>query len=74
MVVCARRGASHQARHRAGVVYGLAPRVTSVRVLPRRVGRASRFKHHARFSFGPNESVIDTAVARLAALLERSRA
>ena len=31
----------------------------------RRVGRASRFKHHARFSFGPSESVIDTAVARL---------
>ena len=31
----------------------------------RRVGRASRFKHHARFSFGPAESVIDTAVTRL---------
>lgn len=31
----------------------------------RRVGRASRFRHHARFSFGPAESVIDTAVSRL---------
>jgi len=31
----------------------------------RRVGRASRFKNHARFSFGPAESVIDTAVSRL---------
>ncbi len=40
----------------------------------RRVGRASRFKHHARFSFGPNEGVIDTAIARLTALVERSRA
>lgn len=35
----------------------------------RRVGRASRFKHHARFSFGPAESVIDTAVARLKKLV-----
>jgi aspartate/methionine/tyrosine aminotransferase len=39
----------------------------------RRVGRASRFKHHARFSFGPSENVIETALARLAALVERSR-
>ena len=39
----------------------------------RRVGRASRFKHHARFSFGPSESVIDTAIERLAKLVEHAR-
>jgi aspartate/methionine/tyrosine aminotransferase len=32
----------------------------------RRVGRASRFNQHVRFSFGPSESVIETAIARLA--------
>jgi aspartate/methionine/tyrosine aminotransferase len=31
----------------------------------RRVGRASRFVHHARFSFGPAESVLTTALERL---------
>jgi hypothetical protein len=31
----------------------------------RRVGRASRFKHHVRFSFGPAEAAIDTALSRL---------
>ncbi|MGC4094382.1 MAG: pyridoxal phosphate-dependent aminotransferase [Polyangiaceae bacterium] len=39
----------------------------------RRVGRASRFKNHARFSFGPAESVIDTAVARLKKLVSEAR-
>ncbi|MFZ5897208.1 MAG: pyridoxal phosphate-dependent aminotransferase [Myxococcota bacterium] len=39
----------------------------------RRVGRASRFKHHARFSFGPAESVIDTAVARLKKLVSDAK-
>ncbi len=39
----------------------------------RRVGRHSRFKHHARFSFGPAERVIDTAVARLADLVSSAR-
>jgi aspartate/methionine/tyrosine aminotransferase len=34
----------------------------------RRVGRTSRFKHHARFSFGPAERVIETALERLAEL------
>jgi aspartate/methionine/tyrosine aminotransferase len=36
----------------------------------RRIGRPSRFAHHARFSFGPSEDVIDTALARLRALVE----
>ena len=31
----------------------------------RRGSRASRFLHHARFSFGPSEATIDDAVARL---------
>jgi len=31
----------------------------------RRFGRTSRFLHHARFSFGPAEAVIDTALERL---------
>jgi len=39
----------------------------------RRVGRASRFLHHARFSFGPSESVIDTALARLRELVAEAR-
>jgi hypothetical protein len=34
----------------------------------RRVGRASRFKHHARFSFGPSERTIETALERIIAL------
>jgi aspartate/methionine/tyrosine aminotransferase len=38
----------------------------------RRVGRASRFKHHARFSFGPAESVIDTAITRLRDIVARA--
>jgi aspartate/methionine/tyrosine aminotransferase len=39
----------------------------------RRVGRASRFKHHARFSFGPSESVLGTALERLGRLVESAR-
>jgi aspartate/methionine/tyrosine aminotransferase len=39
----------------------------------RRVGRNSRFKNHARFSFGPAESVIDTAVSRLRDLTVEAR-
>jgi len=35
----------------------------------RRVGRASRFKHHARFSFGPAEAVLETALTRLSRLV-----
>lgn len=39
----------------------------------RRLGRTSRFLHHARFSFGPSEKVIETAVERLKRLVaERS--
>jgi aspartate/methionine/tyrosine aminotransferase len=36
----------------------------------RRVGRASRFVHHARFSFGPSDGVIETALGRLEALVK----
>src|SRR4051812_6947004 len=36
----------------------------------RRVGRASRFLHHARFSFGPSESVLTTALERLTELVK----
>jgi aspartate/methionine/tyrosine aminotransferase len=39
----------------------------------RRGGRASRFRQHARFSFGPSEAVLATAVARLKALVEKAR-
>jgi aspartate/methionine/tyrosine aminotransferase len=39
----------------------------------RRVGRASRFKHHARFSFGPSEAVVDTALERLGRLVQSTR-
>ena len=39
----------------------------------RRVGRASRFKHHARFSFGPSERVIETAIERLGKLVAETR-
>jgi N-succinyldiaminopimelate aminotransferase len=35
----------------------------------RRVGRASRFDQHVRFSFGPSEETIDTAIARLTELV-----
>ena len=37
----------------------------------RRSGRASRFRHHVRFSFGPAADVLDTALDRLGALIER---
>lgn len=36
----------------------------------RRVGRASRFVNHARFSFGPADGVIETALARLGELVK----
>jgi aspartate/methionine/tyrosine aminotransferase len=39
----------------------------------RRVGRASRFKHHARFSFGPSEAVVETALERLGTLVKSAR-
>jgi aspartate/methionine/tyrosine aminotransferase len=39
----------------------------------RRVGRASRFKHHARFSFGPSEAVVETALERLGTLVRSTR-
>jgi aspartate/methionine/tyrosine aminotransferase len=39
----------------------------------RRVGRSSRFRHHARFSFGPSESVLSTALGRLRDLVGRAR-
>jgi aspartate/methionine/tyrosine aminotransferase len=38
----------------------------------RRVGRASRFYHHARFSFGPTEATIDEALKRLSNLVKAS--
>jgi aspartate/methionine/tyrosine aminotransferase len=39
----------------------------------RRVGRSSRFRHHARFSFGPGESVVATALGRLRDLVGRAQ-
>ena len=39
----------------------------------RRVGRSSRFQHHARFSFGPSENVVTTALGRLRDLVGRAR-
>jgi N-succinyldiaminopimelate aminotransferase len=36
----------------------------------RRRGRASRFRNHARFSFGPPMDVLDRALERLAALVQ----
>ena len=39
----------------------------------RRFGRPSRFLHHARFSFGPSESVIDTALARIKTMVEAAQ-
>jgi aspartate/methionine/tyrosine aminotransferase len=38
----------------------------------RRVGRASRFNQHVRFSFGPSEETIDTAIARLTEVVRGS--
>lgn len=38
----------------------------------RRIGRASRFRGHVRFSFGPSLSTIETALARLQRLVDRS--
>jgi aspartate/methionine/tyrosine aminotransferase len=37
----------------------------------RRGARPSRFKNHARFSFGPSTQVLEKALERLAALVER---
>lgn len=36
----------------------------------RRIGRPSRFRHHMRFSFGPNEQTLRTALARLRTMVE----
>jgi len=38
----------------------------------RRGSRASRFLHHARFSFGPSEATIDDAIARLGRVLREA--
>lgn len=35
----------------------------------RRVGRAARFRHHARFSFGPSDAVLSRALERLKTLI-----
>ena len=35
----------------------------------RRAGRASRFRDHVRFSFGPSEDVLDRAMDRLDAMV-----
>lgn len=37
----------------------------------RRAGRASRFRNHVRFSFGPGEDVVTKAFARLERLVQR---
>ncbi|MCA9581937.1 MAG: pyridoxal phosphate-dependent aminotransferase [Myxococcales bacterium] len=39
----------------------------------RRLNRPSRFRHHVRFSFGPSEETIATALGRLRSLIERAR-
>ena len=39
----------------------------------RRGGRASRFRHHVRFSFGPGRDVLETALGRLGELIEEAR-
>jgi DNA-binding transcriptional MocR family regulator len=39
----------------------------------RRGSRASRFVHHARFSFGPNLSTIDEAIKRLGKVVAEAR-
>jgi aspartate/methionine/tyrosine aminotransferase len=38
----------------------------------RRLGRTSRFVHHARFSFGPNEAAIEAAVARIKEMVKNA--
>jgi aspartate/methionine/tyrosine aminotransferase len=40
----------------------------------RRGSRASRFRHHARFSFGPSEATIDDAIARLGRVVREAGA
>jgi hypothetical protein len=39
----------------------------------RRAHRASRFRHHIRFSFGPSEAVLTRALARLEAMVQLRR-
>ncbi len=39
----------------------------------RRAHRASRFRHHVRFSFGPSEAVLTRALARLEAMVASRR-
>ena len=39
----------------------------------RRAHRASRFRHHVRFSFGPSEPVIERALMRLEQMVARAR-
>jgi hypothetical protein len=39
----------------------------------RRGGRPSRFRHHVRFSFGPSERTLRTALERLGAMIEAAR-
>jgi len=39
----------------------------------RRAHRASRFRHHIRFSFGPSEAVLTRALARLEAMVKLRR-
>jgi hypothetical protein len=39
----------------------------------RRANRASRFRHHVRFSFGPSEVVLTRALARLEAMVKLRR-
>ncbi|MEZ4325615.1 MAG: pyridoxal phosphate-dependent aminotransferase [Polyangiales bacterium] len=39
----------------------------------RRMGRPSRFRHHVRFSFGPDMEVIETALARLGEMIRSHR-
>lgn len=39
----------------------------------RRGGRASRFRHHVRFSFGPSLETLELALARLGAMIDAAR-
>lgn len=39
----------------------------------RRMGRGSRFRDHVRFSFGPESSVVDTALDRIEAMVRHAR-
>lgn len=39
----------------------------------RKLGRPSRFEHHLRFSFGPSLDVLEAAVERLRAMIDRAR-